>query len=298
MHASDLVHLGSETTGTVVPMGGPPVGAAALDAELRDDVIAELNRAHACAGLALYCDIGEILLGRLFGGDLGNLARVGRRHHTLAAIQKDDRLNFPRSYLWYALNLLPQLRDLGQDLGRSLPMSHHRALMHVRNLPAKRMLAQRVCEEGWSKRDLTTAIRAWRKTEAARGATRRRGRPPSALRVVKNARVTKEIAYFGAEDDLVPPTAPASGVPDIDDVIARARGTHGGALKRIMELVAEASRLAAACHPYTTHVPIAGRAAFAIRVTEMQESLNRLDEFADDLAAAIAPEDTASDAKE
>lgn len=166
---------GPETTTELVPHLAPALTPRdRVDPELVSRVIGEVERLHAPRGVPAMRAIGTLLLERFYDGDVCLLVSLGRRHASLLALLGDDRLRISGTQLWYALHLLPHLRELGQPLADALPMSHHRLLIHVHNPEVKRELALRATS--MSKRELEAAVRARKggpKASAGRGGPRR-----------------------------------------------------------------------------------------------------------------------------
>lgn len=138
----------------------PDETPAVVDQTVVDVTIAELRVLHLTAAVALARACAELLVRRVFDGDVDRALRVGRRDPNLAAVLADARLPMPPTRLWYALHLLPQLQLFGRELSDALPMSHHRLLIHVRDESARVHLAHEGCH--LSKRELEERIRAWR----------------------------------------------------------------------------------------------------------------------------------------
>lgn len=184
------------------------LGAGRADPNLVTEVLQEVGRVHAEAAVALYRRIAEIILDRFFGGDLDAMQARARSHVSLKAMMQDPRLQIPASQLWYAVALLPQLRELG-PLASQLPMSHHRLLIHVHNAEVKRELAEKAVAEGMSKRALESAVRRWK------------GEPPSPTSRAASTGPVVEVITGSTVTHVCPPlpetelaTAGTSGTED------------------------------------------------------------------------------------
>ncbi len=182
----------------VLPGEGTAIGsvvsspAQRADAALVESVLAEVEVAYAAACVAVYQRVAEIVLERFFDGDLEAMTQRARHHASLAALLRDPRLRVPPGQMWYAIHLLPQLRQLGK-LAAELPMSHHRILLHVRNPEVKLQLAVRA--QRLSKRELEAEVKRWRTGRAPVPVSRAPGRGGAAA-----APVVPPAGVHGASD--------------------------------------------------------------------------------------------------
>lgn len=172
-------------------------GAAELDQSLVDQAVADLNRLHAAKGLETARAMGEYVVARFFGGEIDAFETQGRSHVSFGALAAREDLQVSKSALWYAVRLLPQLRQLPEDLVVALPLSHHRLLLHVEDPAAKARLAERTVADGLSKRDLAREIESLKRRYPDAPA---RGRPPTPGFVKALGRLKKVTEAVGATE--------------------------------------------------------------------------------------------------
>lgn len=155
-----------------VEIGDLP-GAAKVDKKLLDEVVEHVNHLHTAKGLELARAMGEYLVKTLFGGKLENFG-AEKKHASWRALAERDDILVSHSTLWYSVAILAQLRQLPEDIGTALSVSHHRRLLPVRDAKAKETLAKRVVEEGLTIAQLEKEVARQRKKEKKGD---RRGRP-------------------------------------------------------------------------------------------------------------------------
>jgi len=183
----------------------PPVaealpGAAALDRPLVDRAVHDLNRIHAAKGLETAREMGEYIVSTFFGGDAAAFDAHGRSHISFGALAQRDDLQVSKSAIWYAVKLLPQLRQLPQTVAQALPMSHHRLLVHVDDPKAKVKLAEKAVKKGLSKRQLEGEIEKLKKRDPA--ATPRGRRPlPGFVKAFNRLKKVAEAAELTEVDE-------------------------------------------------------------------------------------------------
>ncbi len=149
-------------------------GAAAADDALLDQVVADINRLHTAKGLELARALGEYLVGAFFGGSLDNF-KVERSHASWRALAERADLQVSHSTLWYSVSILAQLRELPEEIGSALSVSHHRRLLPVRDAKAKQTIATKAVDQGLSVNQLEKLVAKQRNKERKGD---RRGRRP------------------------------------------------------------------------------------------------------------------------
>jgi hypothetical protein len=175
-------------------------GAAALDRRLVDQAVHDLNRIHAAKGLETAREMGEYIVSTFFGGDAGAFDAHGRGHISFGALAQRDDLQVSKSAIWYAVKLLPQLRQLPPTVAQALPMSHHRLLLHVDDPKAKAKLAEKAVKKGLSKRQLEGEIEKLKKRDP--GAPPRGRRPlPGFVKAFNRLKKVAEAAELTEVDD-------------------------------------------------------------------------------------------------
>lgn len=150
-------------------------GENEVDEALVESAACTINRIHTARGLATARAIGEYLLETFFGSDIEAFDAREKKHASFQALARRPDLCISASNLWYCVAVLEQLRQLPEDIGAALPVSHHRLLVHVRDPQAKVHLAREAVQEGLAKRDFAERVRIVKAREQ-RGT--RRGRPP------------------------------------------------------------------------------------------------------------------------
>lgn len=156
---------------------------APVDDALVDEVVEAVNRLYVAKGLEVALAIGRSLIDRIFGGDPEQFRDAGRANASFRKLSQRADLRVSHSFLWYACAVVAQVDELPDDLREALPLSHHRALVPLRDAAAKAELARRAVDEEMTKRQLEKQVRLRRQ---ALGETSRAGRPPlpAAVKVV------------------------------------------------------------------------------------------------------------------
>lgn len=154
----------------------PLPGERAVDTELLAATLAELNRQYGARGPDTARQLGELLLGAFFGGEPTRFRERSRKHASFRALCHHPELQPTYSFLWYAVAVAEQYRQLPADVAEALPLSHHRLLLPIHDQATKLRLARKARDGQLSKRRLEELVRKERKrqpSEAPRG-----GRPP------------------------------------------------------------------------------------------------------------------------
>lgn len=193
-------------------------GELEVDEDLLDTVIPEINALYVRQGLQMVEAIGELLLDRLFDGDLEAFHTRGSRHQSLRALAQRSDLQLSYSQIWNCLAVLGQLRVLPRELGRALSMHHHKALLPVKDPDIKRSLAEKAVREELSYRALREEVkRACTATDAPKS-----GRPAlptwfKGLKRVRDALQEASSAKVGPKDfDRIDAREARALVHDID----------------------------------------------------------------------------------
>ncbi len=191
----------------------PRAEKPAVDAVLVDQAVKNINAIHAAKGLETARAIGEYLLKAFFGGSLETFAATGKKNLSFRALAEREDLNVGHSSLWYSVAVLDQLRMLPKDIGDSLPLSHHRLLLPVKDTEAKVALAKKAVESGMSKAAFADVVRPVRASEIDVTKT---GRPalPSWAKGVGNIRKAVEAAL---EDEITEGDIMAAGMTKLKD---------------------------------------------------------------------------------
>ncbi len=110
-------------------------------------------------------------------GRFDKFAAVGPEHVSIRALARHDGIGNAVSSLWYAVALHENVRLLGDDEARQIPLSQHRMLVHVRDPEQRKQLAPQTIVE-----DLTVKLLEARipPRQVAKPGKRLRGRPAMA----------------------------------------------------------------------------------------------------------------------
>lgn len=184
----------------VPPVKGSPLpGEAVDDPELLDRVVNHVNRLFLAKGLETAREVGEYLLRQFFGGNPENFHQRGRKHVSFRRLAERKDLQPSYSFLWSACAVVEQLRLLPANLSETLPLSHHKLLLSVKDRATKVRLAQLAAERGLSKRALEEEVRTLRSRTGVRAGRRPLpsvvkglGRLTSAVKFATDGAVTAE----------------------------------------------------------------------------------------------------------
>jgi hypothetical protein len=125
-----------------------------------DQAAAFIARHKALRGGELARVVGGYVLATFFDGDFEEFRRKSRskpvRFRSLVARRE---LGFSAGRLCLLVRIGQQLRELPRDLGDSLSLSHHRALLPLCDLDLKRELAGAARWNSWSSHRLEQEVR-------------------------------------------------------------------------------------------------------------------------------------------
>jgi len=120
--------------------------------------VVDLNQIYTTKALQTACLIGEYVINRFFDGELGAFHRDSSEHASFRALSKREDLRFSPTYLWTAVAVVGQLREIPEDLAHCLPLSHHRLLLPLKDASVKVALARMAVKQSLSKRELEREI--------------------------------------------------------------------------------------------------------------------------------------------
>ena len=144
-------------------------GEAAVDETLVNQAVHDINAIYGAKGLETARAVGEYVLAKFFNGDLDYAEKKHGKHLSFTALAEHDDLAVGRTTLWYSVSMLGQLRQLPDDIAGSLPFSHHKLLLTVKD-PAKKLeLAKEAVTTGVGKREFETRVREVRGERWAHG---------------------------------------------------------------------------------------------------------------------------------
>jgi len=132
----------------VADAGSELPGEDEIDRALIDRVVEQLNATWRHKGLETARALGEVVLAAFFGGDLAAFAARERRHLSFRALAEREDLNLSYGMLRTAMAVFGQLRALPVSVAEALPLSHHKALLPLKDDTAKVRLAVKAATEG------------------------------------------------------------------------------------------------------------------------------------------------------
>lgn len=186
----------------VVRLAVADAAAAVGDGDLEriEAAVHFINLRTAEAGVGLAREVGEYVLEAFFAGDFGRFSDP-RRNKPLSfrrLLERQDLL-LPPTTIYTFVRVARQLAELPAEAAERLSLSHHRALLSVRDPREKVALARRAAAEGWSKVELERRVR----TQQPRNP---RGRKPVPAYIKATSRITRVLdeafAEEAAADDL------------------------------------------------------------------------------------------------
>lgn len=150
-------------------------GEGAADEGLVNQAVDQVNRLYAGKGLETARVIGEYLLTTFFAGDSANFRERGKAHVSFRKLAEREDLYVSYSFLWNAVAVVDQLRQLPPDIAEALPLSHHQALLPLKDEKAKVKLAREAVKKHLDKRTFREEVK---KVRAKENPDSRAGRPP------------------------------------------------------------------------------------------------------------------------
>jgi len=133
-------------------------GSGHIDQALVERAVCDLNHIYTTKALQTACLIGEYVINRFFGGDVEAFRRGSCEHASFRALSKHQDLRFSPTYLWTAVAVVGQIRELPEDLAQCLSLSHHRLLLPLKDASVKVALARMAVKQNLSKRELGREI--------------------------------------------------------------------------------------------------------------------------------------------
>jgi hypothetical protein len=131
-----------------------------LDHADLDHAAVFIARHKALRGAELARVVGDYVLAAFFDGDFAEFCRKSRskpvKFRSLVARRE---LGFSAGRLCLLVRISQQLRELPQELGDALSLSHHRALLPLREPGLKRRLADAARRHRWSSHRLEEEVR-------------------------------------------------------------------------------------------------------------------------------------------
>ena len=172
------------------------LGETEVDEMALDQAVADLNRIYTTQGMETIRIVGEYVLERFFGGDPAVFRDRSKKHLTFRQLAGRDDLQMSYSFVWKSVAVVHQLRVLPQDVAQALSMSHHIALLPVKDAGEKVRLAQAAADEGLGREALLARVKEAR---LAGGPASKAGRPALPAFVKAFRRLGKLRALAGSE---------------------------------------------------------------------------------------------------
>lgn len=189
-------------------------GETGVDPRLLDDLVAAIRAASHDGGLEGALAVADVVLSRLFRGDLEAFRRSSRTHETFRALQAHPDLGMSRSALWYALAVREQITALPPAVALALPLAHHKVLLTVDGTVEKVALAERAVRENLSRRDLERIVR----NQTPASVVRKAGRPPLPA-FVKGLRRVDQAVDLATSEPLSPRELRRLGRDDVKGLL-------------------------------------------------------------------------------
>lgn len=139
-----------------------------------DPIVRKVNEIYVTRGLQTALQIGELLIEQIFDGDLSACRDRGRSHPSFRRLAEREDLRPSASFLWTSCAVVEQVAQLPAEVALSLPLSHHRLLLPVRDVEQKVELAVQATKAELSRREFATQVTAAIEREPRRS---RGGRP-------------------------------------------------------------------------------------------------------------------------
>lgn len=213
-------------------------GEGAIAPELVDQAVVDLNRIYVTKGFETARAVADYVVHAFFDGDPQNFRDRGNGHVSFRQLAKRDDLRVGWQFIWNAVAVVEQLDKLPSGASESLPLSHHKLLLAVKDDDQKKALAEAAVQENLGKRELEDRVKAARKqNEVASKA----GRPPlpgfvkafTALKKVVKAALADEVSeasfeHFTRDEARLLLTEMEAHIKQLAEVAGRVRA-HVGA---------------------------------------------------------------------
>ncbi len=215
-HQPNNQGLQAQTTHDAATLALLP-GQLAIDEGLVDETVADINAAFDRGGLTTLRALATIVLDKMFRDEAGRFLSDSEHHLSYIALAQHPALAVSKSALWYAVAIEGNIRALGPE-SEQLSVSHHRRLVHVRAIVARRALAAQVLEQGLSVVALERLIAAGEPSRPPDAP--RLGRPPQPEPLKRFRQVDRAIA-------ALKPDAVGALTPDVAaELLAQGEATQ------------------------------------------------------------------------
>jgi len=172
-------------------------GETSADDSVLDQAVGELNRIYIAKGLEAARAMGEYVLDTFFAGDPANFRTRSNKHITFRRLAERDDLQPSYSHVFSSVAVVEQLRLLPEDIGTALSVSHHKALLPIKDESSKERLAKKAIEDGLSVEAFRLEIQ--RVLSKSKGKSKA-GRPPLPTFVKGIKKIIKDIEFIESDD--------------------------------------------------------------------------------------------------
>lgn len=209
-------------------------GQVKADAELVSNIMDEIKRLDSQAiahDSQRIFGIGNVVVDRLYGGDLGAAEKTGKRHATYRALAKDPHLPISHCHLWKAVNVVIQRPHLPSECRDGLSATHQMSLLSVKDAEVRNQLALEALNEKLSKRALEQRIKDWRKNQTTKTGGRK---PMSALDQLRKHTAAAAAVVATRSDELLADDIPTAEFQEANKDL----NCHLGVLTRLCDEIA------------------------------------------------------------
>ncbi len=165
----------AESKGELITTTADLPGGASVDDKLLQQAVDEINDIYVRKGLEMYLDMGNFILGAFFGGDTAKFLDGAKDHMSFRELANREDLIPSYSHLYNAVAVVGQLPQIPEDLRERLSVSHHKALLPMKDEKAKERLAKKAVDKGLSVPALRAEVQ---KALSKLKGKSRAGRPP------------------------------------------------------------------------------------------------------------------------
>lgn len=139
------------TTGTAVPSVDPPTESTQdLWDQTIDRVAEELGQLKNASAMKLALDVGELVVTRIFQGDLERVRSQGRKDHSFRRLAAHPKLPFSPMRLWRAVGVYELVSRMpGLPNTKNLTVSHMYAVLGLPH-ETQEWLLRAANEHAWS----------------------------------------------------------------------------------------------------------------------------------------------------
>ncbi len=152
------IHSSSQSASLLPCVGARSVAAPKEPADRIGDAIRTINQITRSCVLDTALAIGRFALDEFFGGDPDAFRNRGRSDISFRALARHPDLRVSWTYLWYAVAITVQFEYVPEDIAYQLPLSHHKALVRLRDPELISDFAQAAAQESLTRHQLITRV--------------------------------------------------------------------------------------------------------------------------------------------